>query len=372
MQQRSQTSADTVGESPRPIGRTITLIREHTRQESRIATSPFKGEGHSSPRKRQNMKPIKIVAFAPWVAVSLACGAAPDTTDDANEPVRIDGTIEDDGMFASDAHRDDYCAEHPDSRHCSELGTAEQPWVSGEYHGQQPTGGFYGCYSASGARGNCNFPNLKQMKIQFDTGACFNPPPAGDPVPPLLAYNKMIQEIKNGAMLWNGHGSGVTVQDGTCSHATCHVVTIKCTSGDYLGESNYTGSGTQRVADLPLGPHGLDQTKAVVFSTSEIRVNLNRLWKYMVSPTPGNCGIASPTNAQIAKFAQFLGAHEQGHVEGFGHFGSSSMIMYAYPAPACNPSINLTFEARDALGVYNSSSSGGPFVNDYNLETWSP
>lgn len=258
-----------------------------------------------------------------------------------------------------------------------ELGSLEQPWVSGEYHGLNPTSSF-ACYSGSGDTGDCWFPNLKQIKIQFDTSACYDPPAAGEPVPPLLAITRMITAFKAGMLLWNGQGgAGVTVEDGTCAWSSgCHTTTIFCgeAPGDAPGGANafgyayYVGNPKTVITNLPAGPHGHDQAKAITFKNSTVGINVNRVWKYLVGSLPANCQLAG-TNAQIDKLVKAIGKHELGHVFGFSDMGDSTDIMYGFMP--CSPSGNISTELAAALGIYNSS--GAPVtITDVNLENHSP
>jgi len=148
-------------------------------------------------------------------ALSACSGEAPAYV----EPTRIDGSVENDGIFHDEQHHQVYCAEHPESRWCSSIGTAAQPWVSAEFHGLDEFGD-EACYSGFSTRSGCQFPALKQTQVQFDTSRCLDSAPPGKETPPLLAVDTMIAAYKEGALSWNGVGSGVTVNDGTCASRT--------------------------------------------------------------------------------------------------------------------------------------------------------
>lgn len=244
-----------------------------------------------------------------------------------------------------------------------EIGTSRQRWVSAEYHGWQQDG--EPCYhDAEG--GPCRVPHLKQFSVFFDTSNCY-----ANTVP-LLKVNRMIQALKQGVLYWNGAGSGVTVEDGTCQWGSgnCHNVLITCTTpvpsdpGAIGAAGPVDANSSQRVSNLPVGPHGNDQTSGRVWLSSTMQFDPQEQWTTITT----QCS-QTGTNAQIDRFTQYTGVHEMGHVMGFGHFQDPNAVMYPYAG--CAPDSTIDQEYKDAMSVFNSS-GGAATVPDKNLERWSP
>lgn len=313
-----------------------------------------------------------MVRFLLALIILIGCSAEDMTA--VTEPMRrIDGHPMNDGIFLDDAERERLCEGQDPVGWCapeSEYGVASQPWTSAEYHGANNGAP---CYGTGSNGGDCNFPALKQMKILFNTDECYNN------TVPLLKAQKMVIDLKFGMMLWNGAGAGVTVEDGTCAWPACMTVPAACADLDAigypgsLGACGLDGVSTVRVNDLPVGPHGNNQAKARVTSTLFCKFDLQNIWNFMTQPIGAplyGCGLTG-TNAQVAKFAQYIGAHEMGHNFAFAHFGSASSLMYPYTG--CNPPApTIQQEYKDALGAFNSAGSATGQVLDYNLERWSP
>lgn len=313
-----------------------------------------------------------LIALLPLL---FACSSAP-----GDEPrMRIDGSPEADGFFVDEYERADFCAEQPEHALCAELGTASQPWVSAEYAGQAEgttSTNSKTCYGSMSAGGSCLFPALKQVKIQFDVSNCYDvqPNPA-DPTPSLVQANQAIAAFKAGALAWNGNGSGVTVQDGTCSNAAgvgCLVVTMGCSnftgtvaagSYAYTVQSGYS----TRVANLPVGPHGVDQVKAEVYTNVGTQLDILYAWRNMKN----SCGLNPPTSGQLNTLFKAIGKHEMGHALGFNHFLKTGQIMT--PGIGCFPSVAdmSATQFGPALGIYNSS-GGAVTISDVNLEDQLP
>lgn len=307
--------------------------------------------------------------FISLAVLTLACGAYDDTTIGGYvDRPRYDGSIEDDGVFENDEHKEEYCRYFPDSMFCSDMGSLQQLWTSAEYHGTTNAAGVTPCYGSQSANGICKFPKLKQMKIVFNTANCYDVAPVPDPTPPLLKVNKMITAWKNGMKKWHGRTSTVTVEDGVCSWATgCETVNVNCANlGDgKFGQTSFSNFDGTRVSNLPVGPHGEDQTKADVYSSVTMSFNPLYLWKYLTSPSL--CGL-SGTDAQIESAANGVGAHEQGHGFGFGHMQSG--VMKPNPS-SCQPTTFVESELINALFIYNSS-AGAATVSDQDVENIGP
>lgn len=314
-----------------------------------------------SARKQSILNVVVVVS-------GVACGAPVDQDADANQYLprgvsRIDGDIELDHIFYDDAERDAYCADHPNSEACSELGVAYQPWVSAEYHGWDPAGSLRACYSPNNSWTDCEFPMYKQVKILFNSDwptLCY--PPG---VPEARATT-IINSFKAGVLAWNGRGAGVTVQDGTCSNADGLCQTLIVTCGD-AGGSNFavgglSGSRSTRVADLPVGPHGLDQIRARVTATSVATIDIAQIYSFAAS----NCS-GGATAANVATLAQYIGTHEMGHAFAFAHTTTGLM----QPTVGCGAVATIPAEYANALGVYDSSGEHvGVSVVDRNLENY--
>jgi hypothetical protein len=296
-------------------------------------------------------------------ALSACSGESPEYEYDA---LRIDGSVEEDGIFENDEHRAAYCSETPDSPWCTELGVGEQPWVTGEYHGRKAGG--VPCYS--GAGGSCYFPALKQMKIQFDVSRCSDAAPAGEVKPTAAQVTSMIVAFKEGALSWNGAGSQVTVEDGTCAWPSgCTTVTMVCENlaGSNQGSADF-GSGNQtRVADLPIGPHGGNEGAANVSVNYVVRFDIWRAYFAVASATICNQTV---TTTRLQRMSRQIGRHEMGHIFGFGHFNEPTGVMF--PSTDCFAENGIAQVHKDALSIFNSSSGPPVSIQDVNLETQLP
>jgi len=322
---------------------------------------------------------MRAVTRALSIAALAACSGTADESEFV-EPLRFDGSVEDDGIFFGEQHRESYCSENPDSRWCSDLGTTEQPWVSAEYHGlsghASDSGTYASCWSSNSDNGDCLLPALKQMKIQFDVSRCKDAPSVG-PKAPTAAVDQMIAGWKAGAREWNGVAPGVTVEDGTCAWPSgCVTVTMRCKeiSGTPFASARVTTGALQtRVSNLP-AVASEDQARARVYMWAEIDFDPHMLWfhlKNCVNPMDPAIPL-NPTNAQVMAFATNTGMHEMGHMFGFGHVNNSAAIMYPSPSPLCAPNRAIWTSNVDALSVYNSSSSGGVTVSDQGLDFLGP
>ncbi|HTV22903.1 MAG TPA: hypothetical protein VMG12_29635 [Polyangiaceae bacterium] len=287
------------------------------------------------------------------------------------EMARIDGSVEDDGIFIDERHRDAHCAEHPESRWCSDIGALEQDWVSAEYHGKaldSPSG--TACYSGSSSNANkdCLFPALKQMKIAFDTSRCYEAAPPGFTKPSASVVTKMIQGFKEGALSWNGVANGVTVEDGTCAWPTgCTYIEMSCEPIGSPGAQQFTDLSPQvRVSNLPAGPHGEDHIRAVVALTGTIKFNVFRVWSTIYT----TCN-QDGSDAEVLSMARHIGRHEMGHAFGFGHFGNTTQVMYPTAGQFCSSKPGIAQEYRDALAIFNSA-GGAASILDQNLENYQP
>lgn len=147
----------------------------------------------------------------------------------------------------------------------------------------------------------------------------------------------MILAFKAGALAWNGVANGVTVEDGTCaSPSGCTTITMSCENIASAGEANLTVPFQTRITNLPVGPHGEDQVRALVSLTAVIKFDVFAVWRRITE----FCG-QTGTEAEVV--ARQVGRHEMGHTFGFSHFNGEAQVMF--------PNTNCSIEIRGKHGL---------------------
>lgn len=302
------------------------------------------------------MKHIELLILAG--ALALGCGNQALVTD-----IVVDAGDDDsqwgDPVWAPDVsgwldgEQERFCEQSPDDVHCGELGVTTEAWTSAEYHGwgadNRP------CYSAATATGDCIFPMYKQAKYTFDKSKCL------DNTVPILQAQAIIDALEQGIMLWNGAGSGVTVSPTSGSQ----LIAVSCAplGGNDLGSGGLDGAGQTQIANLPVGPHGKDELRAIQENHSHERFDVQRIFDFY------NSCDATQTLPELKQFAKFTGAHETGHAFGYAHFTSGTMKVGAGCADhAAGPNLTLL---GNALGKYVGS-VGAATIIDNGLQTFGP
>lgn len=290
-------------------------------------------------------------------ATLVACGGYADTTE-LSAPVRIDGSVWDDGLFPSDDHKAAFCSEHwdnPDAWFCADdVGAARQAWVSSEYHGKALDGGT-ACYGPGVAQGtgDCAFPAKKKFRLHITDTGCNESQNVS-----LLAEEAMLSGLRLGAMEWDNNG-GIDVSL-TGSGSSYLNVYIDCDNG-WPG-SLATGELSQYttvVANAPVGPHsGVDQDDLKTGAYGAIHLRSDEAWDYvtdMYGP--------APTVGQIKSAMRYVGAHEMGHVLAFGHFMASGNLMGPF-APSLPTSVIIDPTFDEALSTFDPSGGSVTVEND--------
>jgi hypothetical protein len=289
----------------------------------------------------------------------LGCGEQDDgsesplVNDQGELVIRLDGSVEDDGIFAGAAERDEFCALNPESKWCSDFAAAEQAWISAEYYGVNIP---HSCYNGSGV--SCSFPQSLNFKVHPDTSACLSN------TVPLLAAQAIYDGFLSGVLAWNGVG-GASVAVSTAGGAEFIALSCANLPGRDVGDTVYDGNPHVQLADLPVGPHGMNPNAAIQYDGASIHVDVQAIWDFLTSSS--ECNQPGITVEQLKAWAKRDGMHEMGHAAGFAHFSGPNLM---FPTQACavngdTPTSVPQFAA--ALSVYNGQNSSATIV-DLNLE----
>jgi len=316
------------------------------------------------------MKSIRYLALALSAA---ACGGGDETVliNDGLPPgvIRLDGDVERDHIFYDEEHYENYCGAFPESPACSELGSAEQPWVSAEFHGVNDNNSDVPCFGQDSDNGTCFFPLRKKLKYIINEANCFPTlnDATHDPVD-LLDGTAIIEGIKNGLDRWHNIASGVTVENNACTSGTCMTVNVSCTNlGGAVGLGGLSGVSNQVVSNLPSGPtSGVDQGAARTINGGVISFDPGRILAFFKT----SCD-STPSRAQLRTYTRYVSAHETGHVFGFGHFdeGPDNLM---FPFSGCEDVAAPVIQPfGTALGALVSSGANSTIL-DINLENQGP
>lgn len=296
------------------------------------------------------------------IMMLTACGGYDDTTLGAGETFRIDGTPWEDGFFANEDERDEWCAAEPDQPMCSELGSLQQPWRNAEYHGKiiLGPGSLQGkaCHLTSNS--NCTFPKYKQVQLKFDQDSCWDALEANFRPESEWGF-ALVSGIMEGIAKWHNKG-GATVAFITGGFASNkQQVTVRCvnSTANWAGLAS-TGSLSSPMANIQTGPtSGNNPQMAHQYQVNSIDINVTRLLS--------TCGVSSST---LNSGVKVVASHELGHILGFAHFQhASASPMNALAGCFDTPSVAANFVA--ALGDYNGS-GGSATITNRNLNQYQP
>lgn len=338
----------------------------------------------------------KLIALALF---ALACGAPDDgaqwvdtTTYDVpdiyvpGQEGRVDLTVWHDGGFNSPEAKETFCAEHgdmPEAWFCSELGTARQGWEVAEYHGMatEPGETCYGPAAAAGT-GDCVLPKTTWMRVVSANTGCFAgaAPPNG---PSAAQEAAILDGIKDGMYTWHGMGAGYghgiaarVVANGSPGSSSYMPVTISCGVVDGYAVGGLQGTIVNMTTNAPVGPNsGKDQDDIRKLPTGIMTVDVMQIWQDAGSACGGGANVSA---ANLRIYARSIGAHEMGHVMGFGHFDNNdnlnNNVMAPWRTPSlCNSGSPILAAYQRALGfVQQDPSAGANTVTDQFLYTELP
>jgi hypothetical protein len=283
--------------------------------------------------------------------------ANPDLIEVPGQERRADGSVWSDGLFNDPGVKQVFCGDHPDAWFCSEIGSAGQAWTSVEYYGLAKDVGD-SCYGPTTINnGDCVFPAKRKFRLIVQTTGCFvgQAPPLG---PSTLQEQAMLDGVRNAAMEWDSNGGIDVCISGVagCGGSDYIDVVIDCNfqgDPDDYAAGGLTGLLSKKVNNAPVGPDsGQDTDDFYTLPGGVIGVNVPNVWDGVRSCYP------NPTIGNIKSWMRFVGAHEFGHVAGFGHFDTPGLIMYPFRPPACSPPVFIGSALDDALQSYDPNSSG--------------
>lgn len=292
-----------------------------------------------------------------------------ETLDVPGQEGRIDGSVWNDGLFNSDAAKQEFCAEYgwlDEAWFCSDLGQTAQAFQAEVFHGMQLNADGT-CYGPQQGNKDCLFPRKKQFRVKLDTSNCFNgqAPPNG---PSTLQEQNILDGLKAGIKLWHGKGGLTVVNDGSPGSSSYTLIEIKCGETSVAGalaEGGLGGAITNR-GDLP-SVNGKNPKNAILADKAFFVVNIPRTFKHIKD----RCGLND--NTLIFNTARFFGVHEMGHVLAFDHFNSTNAGNIMNPfVSACAPSSTITSVFTKA--VENFDPAGGPVnvVSTSGLGSYTP
>lgn len=251
--------------------------------------------------------------------------------------------------FVNQNEQDEYCLVHPEHMFCGDLGVTTEAWKSAEYHGVGTDG--KPCYSSHGTNGDCAFPVSKQMRIIQSTSSCFDQTGVS-----LIQIQATIDGFNEGLLdLYNTKlsGSGVSV---VTSGGQPTTVSCVAASNIATGLGGLSGTEHAQIANLPVGPSGQDEARALQDSSSFAQINPTRIKNLC----------PSANTAQVKEFAHQIAIHEGLHALGFMHFTSG--VMKVDFNPTCNPQpLVLPNSFWNAMHDYNGSTSGGVTITQEGL-----
>ena len=169
---------------------------------------------------------------------------------------------------------------------------------------------------------------------------------------------------------WHGKGAGygynvpVRVEPKSGAVPSNYIpVTISCGVTDGYAVGGLQGLISNITSNAPVGPNsGKDQDDLRKLPTGIMNVDILQIWQQAGVACGGGANV---TAANLRNFARSIGAHEMGHVFGFGHFDDfdnlNNNVMAPYRNPnLCNSGAPILEAYERALGYYQTDPSAGP------------